>query len=98
MGADPGDAAMKTAPLMLFSLNASAELGAAVAAVAVPLGWLGGMAVVASVTGAGDTPGIWIAVAAFLTTIAAMATAGAVLVACLRRNGVLRQLRGSTLD
>lgn len=32
MGADPGDAAMKTAPLMLFSLNASAELGAAVAA------------------------------------------------------------------
>ena len=73
-------------------------LGAAVAAVAVPLGWLGGTAVVASVTGAGAASGGSMAVAAFLTTIVAMAATGAVLVACLRRKDVLRPLRGSPLD
>ena len=75
-----------------------ALLGAAVAAVAVPLGWLGGAAVVASVTGAGGTAGGAIAVAAFLATIVAMAAAGAVLVVSLRRSDLLRQLRGGALD
>ncbi|MBP2314400.1 ABC transporter permease [Azospirillum soli] len=73
-------------------------LGAAVAAVAVPLGWLGGTAVVVSVTGAGTTPGGAIPVAVFLLTIVAMATAGAMLVASLRRRDVLRQLGGNALD
>ena len=73
-------------------------LGAAVAAVAVPLGWLGGTAVVASVTDASGIPGGAFAVAAFLATILAMALAGAVLVAGLRRSGVLRHLHGSAFD
>ncbi len=84
---------MGQAVVLEFSL-----LGAAVAAVAAPLGWLGGTAVVASVTGANATPGGSIAVAAFLATIAAMAAAGAALVAGLRRQDVLRQLRGNALD
>lgn len=73
-------------------------LGAIVAAVAVPLGWLVGTAVVASVIGAGAPTGGSIAVTAFLTTVLAMATAGAVLVASLRRRDMLRQLRGNALD
>ncbi len=73
-------------------------LGAAVAAVAVPLGWLGGTAVVASVTSGSELPGGSFAMAAFLTTIVAMATAGAVLVAGLRRSGALRHLRSSAFD
>jgi len=85
-------------PMGLAVILEFALLGAAVAAVAVPLGWLGGTAVVTSVTSTGGTPGGTIAVAAFLTTVVAMAVVGAVLAASLRRSDVLRQLRGSAFD
>ncbi|MBP2230942.1 putative ABC transport system permease protein [Azospirillum agricola] len=73
-------------------------LGAAVAAVAAPLGWLGGTAVVAGVTDAGSAAGGMVAVAAFLAAPVGMAAAGAGLAAGLRGTDALRRLRGNALD
>lgn len=73
-------------------------LGAAVAAVAVPLGWVGGAAVVASLADGAPLPGGAVPLAAFLGTVAAMAAVGAVLVAWLPRRDVMRRLRSGTLS
>lgn len=73
-------------------------LGAAVAAVAVPLGWAGGAAVVAGLAEGAPLPGGTVPLAAFLGTVAAMAAVGAALVACLPRRDVMRRLRSDTLS
>ncbi|WP_114856743.1 ABC transporter permease [Azospirillum brasilense] len=73
-------------------------LGAAVAAVAVPLGWLGGAAVVAGLADGAPLPGGAVPLAAFLGTVAAMAAAGAMLVAWLPRRNMMRRLRSDTLS
>lgn len=73
-------------------------LGAAVAAVAVPLGWAGGAAVVASLADGAPLPGGAVPLAAFLGTVAAMAAVGAVLVAWLPRRNVMRRLHSDALS
>ena len=88
-----GRRAMGLAVVLEFAL-----LGAAVAAVAVPLGWLGGVAVVAGLTDGGSMPGGAIPLAAFLGTVAAMALAGAALVTALPRRDVMRWLRSGALS
>ncbi|MBK3777961.1 FtsX-like permease family protein [Azospirillum brasilense] len=73
-------------------------LGAAVAAVAVPLGWVGGATVVASLADGAPLPGSAVPLAVFVGTIAAMAAVGAVLVARLPRRDVMRRLRSDALS
>ena len=73
-------------------------LGTAVAAVAVPLGWVGGATVVASLADGAPLPGGAVPLAVFVGTIAAMAAVGAVLVARLPRRDVMRRLRSNALS
>lgn len=73
-------------------------LGAAVAAVAVPLGWIVGAAVVAGLADGAPLPGGAVPLAAFLGTVAAMAAAGAALVAFLPGKDMMRRLRSGGLS
>ncbi|MDQ2104124.1 ABC transporter permease, partial [Azospirillum isscasi] len=88
-----GRRAMVRAVVLEFVL-----LGAAVATVAVPLGWLGGAAVIAGLAEDAPLPGAAIPLAAFLGAVAAMAAAGAALVACLPRKDVMRHLHSGGLS
>ncbi|WP_035692501.1 ABC transporter permease [Azospirillum halopraeferens] len=70
-------------------------LGAAVALVAAPLGWLGGAAVAVAVSGPGSPlPGPGVPAAAAAATVAAMAAVGAGVAAALGRGSVRHALRG----
>lgn len=88
-----GRRSMVQAVVLEFAL-----LGAGVAAVAVPLGWLGGAAVVAGLADGAPRPGWTIPLVAFLGTVAAMAAVGAALVTSLPRKDAMRRLQSGGLS